>query len=428
MNRGGWICAILLAAPVIGQRVAHAQADTAGQGELERFFSAERVTAWARLDYFEASNSVDGQREFIGATLQIKALPRLTDFIDSKVEGRVTAPDARDRPGYGPQAQLLEGYLVFHFAHQDLRVGKQIVAWGRADGINPTDNLTPRDARVLLPLDEDQRLGTWSARLDTFLSQSLTLTIFTSPFFAPDRFPLPTAGLPIETLEPGHSLRAEEAGVKLDHVAEGFDWSVSYYHGYSLLPAVGATGAQFELSYDRMEVLGADCARNFGRFGFRSELAYTLPSDHGDIDSNAFRSRLFWVSGIDRTFFENLNLNLQVLLRWMPGYRNPADVAVPVAREAAIFNALILGQEQRAAPGVTFRVSDQWLNDTLRIELFGVMNATHGDYYLRPLVTYDVSDRLRASLGANFYNGPHLTQYGTLKPDAGVFAEVRYAL
>ena len=407
---------------------AQSTEDADSHGAVGQVLADQRISAWLRLDYFRSSNSLDEQRSLFGGTLQIKALPRLSESFDAKIEGRLAEPDFRGKPGYGPESQLLEGYLTVHFGHADLRIGKQIVAWGRADGINPTDNLTPRNYRVLLPLEEDQRFGITSVRLETYLSQALTLTVFVSPYFEPHRFPLPTAGFAVETRKPGHTLSSTEQGIRLNKVGGDFDWSLSYYHGYSLIPTAGSTGSALELFYNQMDVLGADCARNFGRFGFRSELAYTLPHDHLDVDPNATRPRLFWVAGIDRTFLEELNLNLQGFIRWMPRYQDPAGLPDPAARNVGALNATINGQESGISPGLTFRISELWWNDTLRAELLTITNFTRGDGYLRPLLSYDVSDHLRLSLGGNLYRGPRTAQYGVLKPDSGVFAELRYGL
>jgi hypothetical protein len=61
----------------------------------------------------------------------------------------------------------------------------------------------------------------------------------------------------------------------------------------------------------------------------------------------------------------------------------------------------------------------------LRAELFGVVNARRGDSYLRPFVSYDVTDQLRVSVGANLYAGARATPYGALRPATGLFAELR---
>jgi hypothetical protein len=263
--------------------------------------------------------------------VQVKAEPRLADVLDGKLEARFAAPDARGRAGDAPRAELIEGYATAHLPGIDLRIGKQIVAWGRADGINPTDNLTPRNYRVPLPFEEDQRFGAWAARTTAPLSPALTLTLFASPDFEADKVPLPTAGLTVETRRPHQSARDLATGVKLDRSGGGFDWSVSYYRGYGQLPTVMSPGPVLQLGYDRTQVLGADFARNFGRFGFRGEVAYALASQSASLDPNARRPRLFLVAGVDRTFQEHLNVNLQFLLRWMPDRQDPARLQDPAA-------------------------------------------------------------------------------------------------
>src|SRR5262249_54766607 len=51
--------------------------------------------------------------------------------------------------------------IKLDLGHLDLELGRQKLAWGRTDGVNPTDNLTPRDWTD--PLDE-QRLSPWALR------------------------------------------------------------------------------------------------------------------------------------------------------------------------------------------------------------------------------------------------------------------------
>jgi hypothetical protein len=99
-----------------------------------------------RVDYFRSSKSFDGENDLLGFTTQVKLLPTFNDSLEGKFEARLYSPDIRDGQVAGT---LLEGFLTFRFARAELRLGKQIVAWGRADGINPTDNLTPRDYSVM---------------------------------------------------------------------------------------------------------------------------------------------------------------------------------------------------------------------------------------------------------------------------------------
>ena len=113
-------------------RAILANAQDAGEaspsGPVLRFLREQRVTTLLRMDYFQSSNSLDGAESFVGATLQIKALPRITEALDGKIEWRGSARDLRDRHGYGPESDLLEAYITAHFGQADLRIGKQIIA------------------------------------------------------------------------------------------------------------------------------------------------------------------------------------------------------------------------------------------------------------------------------------------------------------
>ena len=57
------------------------------------------------------------------------------------------------------QGRVREGYWEQGVGALSLRIGRQIIAWGRADRINPTDVLSPRDFRLLSGDDDDQRNG-----------------------------------------------------------------------------------------------------------------------------------------------------------------------------------------------------------------------------------------------------------------------------
>ncbi len=64
--------------------------------------------------------------------------------------------------GDGTQATVLdvrEAYVNAYAGPLSLRLGQQIVVWGRADALNPTSNLTPVDFRIRSPLEDDLRAG-----------------------------------------------------------------------------------------------------------------------------------------------------------------------------------------------------------------------------------------------------------------------------
>ena len=79
---------------------------------------------------------------------------------------------AEARIRYGLQADglqttvvdLREAYVNTYLGPLDLRIGQQIIVWGRADALNPTNNLTPLDFRIHSPIEDDIRIGNAGVR------------------------------------------------------------------------------------------------------------------------------------------------------------------------------------------------------------------------------------------------------------------------
>lgn len=409
--------------PVAGEIGADTHTSTGLADALRRYGGSGLL----RADYFRASRTFDDPRtDLFGATAQLEVAPKITESLTGKAQLRVG--DFALGRGGDLEHRLVEAYATYRFKSGVLRVGRQILAWGRADGLNPTDNLTPRDFAVALPFDEDQRFGTPAVRLDSFLSQNHTLSFFTTPLFTPSVIPLPRHSYVDD--RPARSLSQSELGIKLDRAGEGIDWSVSYYHGFFLLPLVRVLdplpqGSALALEYPRMSVLGADVARSYGRFGFRGEVAYTETTSYRTF-SGGLSPSLYWIAGVDRTFFDNLNLNLQVFQHHIRHYSDPLSIAAAATREAALQNAVATAQRDAHSTGVSWRISDRWLNDTITAEIFAVVNFTRHNSFARPLLTYAVSDNWKVTLGGNFYRGAPDTQFGSLRATGGAFMEVRY--
>ena len=83
---------------------------------------------------------------------------------------------------------LREAYVNAYLGPIDLRLGQQIIVWGRADALNPTSNLTPVDFRIRSPLEDDIRVGNVGARM--FLRQgALRLETVWMPVYLPTVLP-----------------------------------------------------------------------------------------------------------------------------------------------------------------------------------------------------------------------------------------------
>jgi hypothetical protein len=322
------------------------------------------------------------------------------------------------------RGELREGFVTFASGPIELRAGRQILSWGRADGINPTDNLTGQDLTLLVPDDSDRRLGATAVRA-SYSHRDVTATVIWLPEFRPHRLPLPAALGDLEAAE--SRWQPEQFAVRLEQVGGAIDWSISGYRGRDLNGDIRLAGQQasgraaqdgvgFSLSHDMVRIFGADATCNIGRYGLRAEGAYVDTEDRHGLDPFVKNPFLFVVAGADRTIHEHMNVNVQYLYRFVTRF----DAQAP--------GDAISQQTRRAQHGASARVSYKWMHDTLEAEVAAAGYALPRGYVMRPKVTYAVSDRMKLLLGGELYRGDAAASaFGMLRHNSGGFAEVRWS-
>jgi hypothetical protein len=429
-----FILLLLLALPhsLLGQELESQEAPNSGLNVVNHFLHDQALNGSIRFDYFSSSKLLDNTRNFYGATAQLKYLATFGDTFGGKVEARFTDPDTVQNDRIPSAARVLEGYLIARVQNIDVSIGKQILSWGRADAINPTDNLTPSDYTVLLPFRDDQRFGTSALQLNYYVTSNYKVIIFAMPQFEPSKIPLPILpDIAVRQRIPAHTFTNTGVALKLDKSGEKVDWSVSYFHGFNLLPELRfierlPASPVIELRYPKIDVIGADMARNYGRYGFRVEAAYFYQNDYSSQEPTMIQPYLYYVLGADRTFFENMTINVQLIGHHVQHFKNPEAITDPTQRSLAVENAILFSQQNSSSYGFTSRISDKWINDTLETEMFFIVYFNPKNWYLRPLVTYAFTDWIKGSIGGEIFSGHQDSYFGLLKPNRVVFAELRY--
>ena len=254
--------------------------------------------------------------------------------------------------------QFYEGYIQFNslfIKPLDFKVGKQRIAWGTADGFNPTDNFSPYDFED--PLDFKNKLSVWALNSTLYLSH-FDLSIVLQPLFEPSLLPnfdiLGSQNSPLMA-EYQDRLKAPEVripeqraknfifGSRLKYKGEILDVSLSYYHGYMNIPALSELRIETGgfalrsvtpvLTYPGQDVLGVDFALNLFDIGFFGEGAVVFPEEvrpsyfinNNKIDENAKKTFgikgdltsiegdpfVKFVLGMDYTFRGGYYFNLQ---------------------------------------------------------------------------------------------------------------------
>ena len=304
------------------------------------------------------------------------------------------------------------------------------MVWGRADQINPTDNISSRDFTLLFPEIDDLRRGNGMVRASRAFG-TFTLSAYWLPEFRPNVFPSPA-------LPPGVHFGADQmptdydqSAFKLDSSGGVVDWSISYFDGLDrnqdvAIESVSPMGVTLQRQFHRIQVLGADFAFNLGRYGFRGEAAYTQTADPSGTNPEIKNPFFFAVLGVDRTFFEYLNVNVQYLFRQTINYENPNTISNPLVRAVAIQDMAADGQITPNQNGMSTRIGYKWFHETLEAEFTAVGYFEQGDNLLRAKVLYHFTDTLRATIGREVYSGPDDSFFGLQKQNTTTYAEVEY--
>lgn len=377
-----------------------------------------------RGSYFSRDFDFDPKANPISASAWLMAEPMRVWGVKSYFDARVQDQDIGRKSK--TSWELREGYVERALGVLDVKAGRQIIVWGRADKVNPTDVWSVRDLKLLTTDDEDQRLGAAAVQASWRVGHFSLIGVWQPEWRTPN-FPVPTlpAGLQSRTVDPHDA--AGQFGLKLDHSGEGADWSVSYARTIDKLPdlVVEAPG-RLDFIYRPMEMFGADAAVPVGQYGLRGEIAYSRTLNR-DVPGAAIKhDSLFLVAGIERTFGGELNFNLQYLYRHSLGFQDPNQVVDPVQQLLDRQEDVISGQLARDMHGVSVRVVDKFFNETLEGEIAGVAWFGKAEGALRPKLSYAVNDHLKLIVGGQLYFGPRDGFFGQFRDASTAFTELRW--
>ena len=410
-----WLTAAVASALVVeGAVVAR---DARAQGRQE-----PSVTGSVRAGYWSSTRDLDRRAPLGAGMLWVKVRAPLSGRATLLTEGWAALRGPPDSSN--ATVELREAFITIASRALDVRLGRQILAWGRADGVNPTGNLAAEDLTLLTPDDGDRRLGTTTAVASYFVAGA-SLSGVWLPEFRGDRFPLPRGG---SFLNERRAWPGDQWALRVERTGGSVDWSASLFQGLDLTPdlTLTATPGLTALRHHRIRVVGADAATALGRFGVRAEAAYVHTADGAGTDPFIKNPFLFAVVGADRTFDGRFNLNVQYVLRRVARYRPVADDDAPDVAVLATQQAILSSQTRRTQYGGSMRASYLWLHETLETEWAAVAYVTPRGIAMRPKVTYSLSDRVSAIVGAEVFRGTSGSVFRLLRPNSVTFLEARW--
>ena len=385
------------------------------------------LTGSLRTGYWNSNRNLDNSLNYTPSSVWLKTAPDLESGWYARGNGWLLDERPLDRGGR-VLGELQEGYVGWRNDKIEISLGRRMLAWGRADRINPTDVLTTRDYTRLFAYDEDQRRG-GVVGTASYTFSDMTATALWLPEFRPNIFPVPqNKGFSVR--QGTDRLSADQFAVRLNRTGGNFDWALSYFTGVNRNPGarlieLSPASVLVDAVYNRVQIWGADFATNSGKYGLRGEVAYSQPhGTKGDI----FNPRPFVeaVLGVDRNVTSSVNINLQYIVQHVFSYSEPARDLGPNIAYLAIKTATLNNQHIATQHGPALRIGYNTLNDTLLLEATALMFLTDHSFSLRPRVTYAISDRMKFVAGGDIFTGPRDSYFGQLRRNTTLLSEIRY--
>lgn len=324
-----------------------------------------------------------------------------------------------------------EAWLEHVGSGWDLRVGRQLIIWGKADGVRITDNICPTDFSDYLNRNIDEmRIPVTAAKL-RFLSNTLTTEFIWIPEFRPAK--LATGNnpwaldhalaypLPVRTHGPGKpsawSLEDSEFAMRVSSYMAGFDVSLSAFYTWddtasgSMSVRDGGDGMReivLDREYRRIMIYGFDFARPWSDFVFRGEAAYfqgrRLSTSAGGSERHDV---LKYLAGVDWTPGGNWSVTAQLLDEFILNYDRS------------------LAAEEHT-PQATLNVSRTFFHEQLTVSDMVYLSLNDGEFFNRLQAAYELADGMELTVGWDKFYGDD-GSYGVYRRNSQVWGKLRFS-
>ncbi|MBT8345486.1 MAG: hypothetical protein KJO28_04205 [Desulfofustis sp.] len=378
--------------PLAGQPDYRGLSMFRGAGELLSDLSYQGWKARVGISmFYDAAYQLNGQRQFY------------TDEFLDQYESELRVDEAYLQGGLGSSL--------------DLKMGRQIVVWGKSDNIRVTDILTPLDLRLPGLVDiRFLRLPVTMTKLDYYQGnwnlEGMVIheprfnkfPVFNGEFYPLDR-PLP------DSEEPEISWSNQQAALSLNGIFSG--WDIAFYGAYvfdrqpffSDLPSTVR-------EYDK--VLFGGLAANYavGNWLLKGEAALTDGLRFSNIDEE--KQRFDFLLGFDYSGFSETTITLEFANRHLIDFderlAQPPD-----------------GQKKDWTQ-FAFRLTKDFLNDTLHLTLlassYGIFAGEGG--FERFQLEYDLRDNLKLTGGVVLYQSGDFPSFQNAGDNDRLLFEIEY--
>lgn len=304
----------------------------------------------------------------------------------------------------------------------DLKVGRQVVAWGKSESIRVVDILNPLDIRQPGRTDiKDLRLPVTMTKLDAYFGKwnlgaiaIHEIRFDKTPVIGSDFFtaPPPSPFLPpLGEEEPDEGFDRQEYALALNGIFQGWDLSLHGAYVFDDRPHLELTPTELRLRHSRLWMGGLAANVALGNWLLKGEAAYLYGIEFFAAPGEKF-SRLDALAGIEYSGFRDTTISLEAANRHLLDFDKRTKGSPDDASEDDFQTAI--------------RITRKYFNETLEVTVlastFGLDGKDGG--FQRLQVAYDWTDSVEVTLGVINYMSGEKRQFQGVGDNDRVYARI----
>ena len=363
---------------------------------------------------------------------------------------------------------LRECYLDIFTPRLDLRLGKQQVVWGTADGVRILDLVNPLDYREWTIKDYSEiRIPLWMLKAEGELIANGHLQVLAIPDYQPNYYAPAESPFALRTVVigarsssayvtsrtvdnmPERTFENTKIGLRWRNVIEegllsGLDYTLNYLHTYDfgasyyVYPvSVPPFVPFFRRNAEQIEVLGFSFAKSItkgiagtsigkgwtirGEFAYLSNGAMNYGVDQsivGTVDTDQYN----WVLGFDKTFWTTWDFSMQFI-------QMIANAKEEFSRTTANYTLLFgptRGPLDKTENMITCLIGTSFAHDRVQPQVL-VLYGDDNDWRISPKVKFEINDNWMITTGLHFFEGQEQHLSGQFDKNDQFFLETKYS-
>lgn len=311
----------------------------------------------------------------------------------------------------------------------DVKIGRQVLTWGTGDYLFIND-LFPKDYISFFAGRDDEYLKKPSDALKLSFYPSWGNVDFIVSTFEQntqakgdrlsffDLFQGGIAGINSDRdlLEPPLQLSNNEYYLRYYRSMGSNELAFYYFRGFDKNPTSIKNEADRQLFYRRLDVYGSSLRGPFaGGIGNVEFGYYNSREDSSGTNRLIENSMIKMLAGYEKDLGNDLKVGFQYQYDQRLNYGNYIANLLPTDFVFDEFRHLL-----------TQRITKLFKNQTVTVSLFNFYSPSDKDGYVRPSVSYDITDHWKITMGANIpWGEDDITEFGQMKKNKNVYARAR---